>query len=347
VTAAQIQLVSLDPTKPNSATNPVVDPVKGMALFASTTDPNGGLAGCPTSVNCPFQYTQLSNKETTISPKAALSYEFTPGNMAYFTYAKGFRPGGVNPPISPLQCPTDFQNLGITATPLTFNQDQVNNYEIGDKARMLDGKLQVNSALFYIQWKGMQYNQTLGCGLAFINSSADAISKGAEIQINGRFGPWNLGGNASYNNAYYSHSVYSSPNPAPTAFPVNGKGDGLPGIPLWTANINVQRGFALANMPGYVRWDWNYTGKAQTGGGPLTNGFNPLTYMRKDYMISNMRLGLTAHGIDWSVYVNNVLNNHKSLTVGTGPSRTGDSGRTGRTEAGSPRVVGIQASYRF
>ena len=333
VTPAQAQAASANPALPNSATNPITDP-NSVVLFASD------LAGCPTSVKCPMQYTTLASHEKTFAPKLGLSYQITETNLLYATYAKGFRPGGVNPPVSQLQCQADFAALNITSTPLTYDGDTVDSYEVGNKARLLGGRLQVNTSAFYIDWQKMQFNQTLSCGLAFVNNAGHAISKGAEVQANGRFGPVALGVNIGYNKAEFADAVKTA-----TGTVVQAKGDNV-GTPDWTVSLNGQYDFRVANLPGFIRADYNYTGKYQRGPGVGTSAYNPYTVQGEAFGVWNARLGLTVAKVDWSLFVQNLTDAKPFLAYTGGTNTTTDSLRNTGSSL-RPRTFGFQGNYRF
>ena len=72
-----------------------------------------------------------------------------PDLTTYATISKGFRPGGANqilpPPIEPPFC----QNGA-----LQFGPDRAWNYEVGEKAKLFDNWLTINSDMYYIKWTG-------------------------------------------------------------------------------------------------------------------------------------------------------------------------------------------------
>lgn len=330
---AAVQAASKNPNLPNSATNPITNPAN-MALFATN------LAGCPTAQDCPYQYTQLQDHESTVSPKAELQYSLTPSDFVYALYSEGFRPGGVNPPVPPLQCAVDFNLLGITSTPQTYKQDQVKNYEAGEKFKLLDGHLQVNAAAFYEQWNNVQFNQGLSCGFAFITNGAQATSTGGEIETQGKFGPVTVDVNLGYDNAIFSQAVTNA-----AGVLIERKGDNL-GTPTWTGTINAQYAFKLISLPSYFHIDYNYSGAFQRGSGPGTEAYSVYTWEGPAYSTVNIRLGATIKNIDWSLYVNNLTNAQPFISYGGGPNPAFDSLRyTGASI--QPRLMGVQANYRF
>jgi outer membrane receptor protein involved in Fe transport len=333
VNPALAQAQSANPALPNSRTNPIVNPA-ALSPFAVN------LAGCPSAYDCPEQFTNLQDHERTVAPKFGVSYNFTPTNMAYFTYSKGFRPGGVNPPVPPITCAVDFAALGITSTPKTYNQDTVSSYEVGNKARLFDGRMQVNTSVFYIDWANMQFNETLSCGFGIIQNAADVVSKGAEVQATGRIGPVTLDANVGYDDAAYAKAVKNSAGTV-----IQNKGDNV-GVPDWTVSLDGQYDFRALDNPGYFRLDYTYTGKYMRSSGPGTTAFNALTTNGQTTQIWNARLGYTFRKVDWSLFVQNLTNSQTFISESGGATVTSDSGRVNGTSF-RPRTIGVQANYRF
>ncbi len=72
--------------------------------------------------------------------KANLTYKFTPDIMVYATYSTGYRPAGVN------------RRLGQT----DYRADYLDNYEIGWKTTLADGRIRFNGAAFWQKWDDFQ-----------------------------------------------------------------------------------------------------------------------------------------------------------------------------------------------
>jgi iron complex outermembrane recepter protein len=73
--------------------------------------------------------------------KLALEYDVSPNAMAYATYATAYRPGGFN----------TFN----TDSP-RFDAEHLGSFELGLKSRLLDNTLQVNAALFQMNYRNYQ-----------------------------------------------------------------------------------------------------------------------------------------------------------------------------------------------
>lgn len=75
-------------------------------------------------------------------PKLSVKYSFSRDNMVYATAARGFRSGGFNPPNA--------------VFPAIYNPEVADTLEIGSKNSLLDRKLTLNAAAFYMKYKDQQ-----------------------------------------------------------------------------------------------------------------------------------------------------------------------------------------------
>src|SRR5207249_4952502 len=152
-----------------------------------------------------------------------------PNDMYYFTYAKGFRPGGANNPLPQAACAPDFQTFGITAAPTTFSSDSVNSFEIGAKNNIAK-RVRLASSIYYIRWNNIQ--QTVVppvCQISFIDNLGTAVAKGADLQadiaLTDRF---TVELAAGYTDARYTRD--SSLSPTSTSGPVVTNGDAITSV---------------------------------------------------------------------------------------------------------------------
>jgi len=78
-------------------------------------------------------------EDSKFQPKVQLSYDWTEDVMTYVTVARGFRTG--------------YFNSGVLT-----NAESTTNFEIGMKALALDGQLQINTALYHIDYSEQQFS---------------------------------------------------------------------------------------------------------------------------------------------------------------------------------------------
>ena len=113
----------------------------------------------------PFSIRQVSFSE--ITGRVVLDWKITDDNLIYASYSRGYKSGGVNPPLQP-----------IFAVPDTFTPEFVDAFEIGSKNSFLDGKLRANITAFYYKYKGLQLSRITA--RTSVNDNVDANVYGLE-----------------------------------------------------------------------------------------------------------------------------------------------------------------------
>ncbi len=83
-------------------------------------------------------------KDDDMVKKFSVTYQITDDAMIYGTYSEGFRLGGNN----------SLRKQSVL--PKQYASDKLFNHEIGIKSMWLDGRLEVNSTFFYMEWENMQ-----------------------------------------------------------------------------------------------------------------------------------------------------------------------------------------------
>jgi iron complex outermembrane receptor protein len=90
---------------------------------------------------------------------ASLDYTITEGQHVYALVARGYKAGGFN------------LSAGLPANQLQFGPESDLNFEIGQKAQMLDGRLRVDTSLFYM----IRHNEQLLTGEQLDPSNPDTF----------------------------------------------------------------------------------------------------------------------------------------------------------------------------
>jgi iron complex outermembrane receptor protein len=324
----------------------------------------------PTSVGA---VTSGQGVDNPVTPKFSVEYDLKPNQIVYATAAKGFRAGGVNPNVSQAVCQTGLDQLGINATqiPSAYNSDTVWSYELGGKFRLFDNKLQLNGALYQIDWTGVQSTVTIGgCGQSFVVNGGRAQSRGVDLQANFRpIGPLTLTLNAGYDEAKYLDPVKGPAAPGSSALPTFLAGDPL-GVPTWQISADAEYQFKLMDKYDmYVRGDDQWQGAYTQGASYGVSQYNPYTRRVPAVNTLNARLGARLNAWDFNVFALNVLDS-RTAVVGAGGAPAGNG--IGACNAPSaavpggascsayvtwtpfvqqayqrPRVVGVQANYKF
>jgi iron complex outermembrane recepter protein len=287
-----------------------------------------------------------SNNPTT--PRLALSYAIDRENLVYASFSEGYRPGGGNASIPNTSGPCN----GVSQVPSTYSPDTVHAFEVGSKDTFLNGRVQINSSVFYNQWNDIQQYVSESCGpYAYGTNAGSAVSKGFDLQLQALItSQLRFDVNAGYVDAYYSESGY------------------IPGLPHSEATLLVEKGDKVGilpqvNAPWNVNASLNYEVTLESGDkfhaqamgfytsrnpGPFItqntqiNGY-PLAVADPPTHLYNLRTGYTVNKLDVSFFINNVFNSRPLLStyqaVGSSSLVTNTTFR--------PRTLGVTANFSF
>jgi iron complex outermembrane receptor protein len=291
-------------------------------------------------------------KENFFTPKVNLAFQADPKDLYYFTYSKGFRPGGANNPVPAAACAADFATFGIAASPAQYNSDTVNSFEIGAKNNF-DNRVKLASSIYYIRWNNIQ--QTVIppiCQISFIDNLGQAVAKGADIQAEiAMTDSLTMELATGYTDGRYTQDSRLS---ATELQPIVAAGDaivgqsGQPGAPV-TASIGLEYKFAVFSHDSFVRVDDEYQGRPKWPGATqdaATSQFDAANYTLSSTNFASARAGMTFGGWQVAAFVDNLTDTHTvtnynfSIDPGTGDSRLE------RQFTFRPRTVGLTFTYR-
>jgi outer membrane receptor protein involved in Fe transport len=293
-------------------------------------------------------------KESSFTPKVSFSFQQDPRNLFYFTYAKGFRPGGANNPVPYAACSGDFNNFGIPGAPATYSSDSVNSFEVGAKNN-IDNRVKIASSVYYIRWNNIQ--QTVVppvCQISFIANLGQAVAKGADIQaevaITDHF---TAQLSAGYTEARYTRDS-RFPTADPASQPVVSSGDaiagqsGQPGAPF-TASLGLEYNFKLFNRQSFVRVDDEYQSRSQWSSpsqDASTLQFDAANYTLSPTNFASARAGMSFGGWQAALFVDNLTDTHTvtnyNFTIDPGDGNS----RLERQFTFRPRTIGLTITYR-
>jgi iron complex outermembrane receptor protein len=292
--------------------------------------------------------------ETPITPKFSLQYFFTPDNLMYATAAKGFRAGGVNQVLTSSTSGFLFGLFGLTSAPFprTYESDSVWNYEMGAKFRLLDGKAQINTAVFQIDWSNPQVFAFTGDG-AVVNADSARV-RGAELE--GQVRPiraLTLNAALAWTDAKYTSEVNFGRGPTGVNDYVLVRDGQKFAQPAWTADVGARYDVRLSDaMNGYARVDYRWQ-KSFLTTAPGTAQYSPDSSKVPAQKNINLRLGVDFQDFDFSLFALNVTDEQTASTTGGRSGCTNADCSTyttytyGRTvNAPMPRQIGVQVSYR-
>lgn len=148
------------------ASFPVAFGSTGNSVFdqpgAAGFDADPGLAGIQ-----PFQERDVSFDE--ITGRFVVNWQVTPDNLIYASYSRGYKSGGINPPLQP-----------IFAVPESFSPEKIDAFEIGTKNTFANGALTLNATAFYYKYKDLQLSRIIA--RTSVNDTIDADIYGVELE---------------------------------------------------------------------------------------------------------------------------------------------------------------------
>jgi outer membrane receptor protein involved in Fe transport len=132
--------------------------------FVGSFDADPGTAG-----NQLFQ--SRTFKGNAITGRAVLDYKISDDNLLYLSYSRGYKSGGINPPLQP-----------IFDVPESFKSEQVDAFEIGLKNNF-GRALQLNLTAFYYKYKDLQLSKIVARTSVNDNVSANVYGFEAEAIV--------------------------------------------------------------------------------------------------------------------------------------------------------------------
>jgi len=272
--------------------------------------------------------------EHDVTPKAVIRYEASPDVSFYALASKGFRPGNgqMAPPTS--FCGADYAAAGLIPGQLSsYKSDSLWNYELGAKSRLLDNRVTLNGALFWIDWKNLQQLQRFTCGYDFTVNAGAARSRGGEVELSAvPFRGLTVTTGIGYTDAKITATTPELQTPV---------GRPVQQVAPWTVSASGDYSFPLAgSVQGFVRVDGSYTDHSFSANNSPVN-----LRLRPSYDIVNLRTGVRAEAWDLTAFVDNIGNAHANL--GDNQSEGGELAGRPRILVNRPRTVGIEATLRW
>jgi iron complex outermembrane receptor protein len=97
----------------------------------------------------------LSDTFTSTTPRLILDYKPNANQTWYASYAKGTRPGSFNPNVVTLPPTVLACLLASAAGDIAVPEEELDNIELGFKGRLLDGRMQLTTAVYRAEWRKM------------------------------------------------------------------------------------------------------------------------------------------------------------------------------------------------
>ena len=300
----------------------------GLRWYRFDSDANEETSGfvADSGNGSPFVST-FDTSNSGVNPRFTASYEQNHDLTLYGTIARGFRPGGINQQIPSPPC---------TLTTETYGPDSIWNYEVGEKAKLLDNRLTINADVYYIRWSQVQQSVNQPCGYPLTENAGVAASYGPEIEVSALLTPRLI----LAVTGTYTHATLTSVNAvleqADSAFQ---PGLGLLNVPKYTETTALTYTQPISdNLKFSARVNNSYVGPATDI--DFTYGTLPA------YDLVGLRLGLIGAKLSGFLFVDNATDKRAQLGINTtGFSYTIPS--LIRVATNQPRTIGVDLKYEF
>ncbi|MBC7987213.1 MAG: TonB-dependent receptor [Sphingomonadaceae bacterium] len=104
-----------------------------------------------------------------ITGRVVLEWQWSPDNLVYASYSRGYKSGGVNPPFDP-----------VFSVQAQFRPEIINAFEIGSKNTIANGAVQLNVTAFYYDYSDLQLSRILN--RTSFNDNTNAEVMGLELE---------------------------------------------------------------------------------------------------------------------------------------------------------------------
>jgi iron complex outermembrane recepter protein len=302
--------------------SPRFDLEAGGRYTSETTDvpyssATGLIAGAPTPAS--------SEKDNATTFLASARYHITPDQMAYLRVASGFRPGG--------------SNGVLPGVPATYGPDKTVNYELGYKGSYLDRRLELETALFYIDWTNIQLLALNEYSEGFTVNGNKARSQGAQFS-----GQYLIGyGLSAGLSLTYTDAAMIQAGPASSGAVA---GAALPYANKWSANFSLEERFPITpRWQGSAQVIYGFFGDRY---GPFNSVVPPAPQEPQIFIPHYSTVDLLA-GISDGRYAVNLFLRNLTDTRGITSLQAEGGGGNGDLEATiiTPRTVGISLTANF
>lgn len=297
------------------------------------------------------------DEDDVVTGSLTLRYEWTDDISVYANYNRGYRPGGISIVPDP-----DVRFLPEGEDTLLYDEEDSDSIELGFKSRLLDGRAQLNGAVFYQQFDGY-----LGFvrGVQVLNDVGEPVDISGGIVFNGDaniFGvelegqmllseSWSVGGAMSFVNAEWdgAEAPCNEREPGEVLGYCDIDGENVGGEPEWSASLNSEYFISLDGMEWYLRGLYKFKGErdntdASAGIGAVAEEFD-------DYSTLNLYTGLRSNDYRWdvSVWAKNVFD-EDVLTFQTSSDQYDlavSGGSYNESNIIKERTIGVTARYNF
>ncbi|NIP15071.1 MAG: TonB-dependent receptor [Pseudomonadales bacterium] len=268
-----------------------------------------------------------------VTGTVSLGYAISDDQNVYVTYSRGFKAGGLNHD----QEAFDTSGIALGGTEIgdgvEFEDETADAYEIGYKGKFLDGRMTVNAALFYTDFKDFQLNTFTGLGF-IVGNPGDVRAQGVELETMWTVNDWlHLSLGYTYADSRYDNELEPGNE--------NLEGRTLTQSPYDQASFSafIDRELGSSGLRGFGNLNVSYRSTANTGSGlekdKIQGGFT----------LFNAQLGFRTANERWEfkVYCTNCTDKEVNRVIYNQVLASSSRG----TFLNDPRIVGASVRANF
>jgi iron complex outermembrane recepter protein len=257
------------------------------------------------------------------TPKASIQMQVSGDTFVYASATRGFKSGGFN----------QF-NPTAPESQRTFNPEFAWSFEGGLKRTMASGRVRVNTAAFFNDYRDLQVQSFIGPGVIDVSNAGSATIRGIEVEAAAASGRGvQLAGHFSWLDATYDRYLFRGPG----SVTFDEAGNRLNNAPEWSGSISAVYQFATGRAgTASVRSDVSWQSRV------FFTPVNDAIETQRAYGLFHVRAGFEPKNRRWeiAVYVRN-LGNQEYITGTANVPQTAITGRPG-----DPRHWGTQFTIR-
>ena len=251
--------------------------------------------------------------------KFSTAYKFNNNQTIYFSLAEGYRRGGAN--LAP---------LGVTAHRF-YAPDTGVNYELGWRSNWMDSRIQMEAALYTIDWDHIQVRLTSEDGRSYIGNAAAAQTRGVELNGTLQVSDYvKILATYNYNKAETTQAVEQ--------LAIN-DGDRLPGSPRTQSSIALDFNYPVNSAEVDANIGFHHMGEVYTALNPDYYNYQKL----ESYNTVNAHMGVSLRNWRLGAFIRNI-GNTRGITGARSDEWHGEQGKFEYVTR--PRTIGLSLTYK-
>jgi iron complex outermembrane receptor protein len=250
-----------------------------------------------------------------VLPRFDVGYRVSEEVRFYGYAAKGFVAGGFN--------------LTAPEGALAYGPETSWTYEAGVKTSLLEGRLRLDAALFWIDWDDMQLSQFDASAGGYVTNAGEATSRGIEVAVTGRpIEGLDLFGSFGWTDSEFGSYV--------DPYGEDAKGNRLPFAPETTLHLGAQwAGQVADDVRLRVRGEFAHYGTFYYDAGNREG---------ESFGVASFRVGVGGESWRLDAWIRNAFD-ESYVPVAFQPNPADPSAFVG--ESGAPRTFGCTLGLRF